>query len=92
MFDGLKIKRLAREAAPGWAEEAIALFGYNAEDVIAQQRELHSYPERYSFEFCLSEIAKQRKAAQPAPPSLLDRLLRPMRMAMSASDAGTLEA
>ena len=67
MFDGLKFKRIARDAAPGWADEAIELFGYTAEDVIAQQLAHHRYPERYSFEFCLKEIRKRRKAG--APPS-----------------------
>jgi len=92
MFDRLKFKRIAREAAPGWADEAIALFGYNAEDVISQQLAAHAYPERYSFEFCLKEIRKRRKeAASDSRPSLR-RLIDSLRVRLAAPRSGTAEA
>ncbi|MFT4026805.1 MAG: hypothetical protein QM676_08405 [Novosphingobium sp.] len=78
---------MAREAAPGWADEAIELFGYNAEDVIAQQVAAHAYPERYSFEFCLKEIRKRRKHSALASPSVLQRLLAAARKSDSRSPA-----
>ena len=61
MFERMKFRRLARAAAPGWADEAIALFGHNAEVVIGEQLKAHSYPARYSFQYCLSEIQKKRR-------------------------------
>lgn len=79
MFDQLKFKRIAREAAPGWADEAIELFGYNAEDVIREHLAVHPYPERYSFEFCLKEIRKRRKAATTNSRPSLRRLCAALR-------------
>lgn len=92
MFDSLKFKRLAREAAPGWADEAIELFGYNAEDVISQQLAVHRYPERYSFEVCLKEIRKRRKMTAPRSPSALHRLLGALRLRLAAHRSAPLEA
>ena len=91
MFDGLKFKRLAREAAPAWADEAIELFGYNAEDVIAQQVELHRYPERYSFQFCLKEIRKRRKLSAPSSPSRAGRIGAALRRRITWSQAEPIE-
>jgi hypothetical protein len=92
MFDGLRIRRMAREAAPGWADEAIELFGYNAEDVIAQQASAHPYPERYSFEFCLKEIRKRRKLSAQPSSSTLQRLLTAVRKPISRFRAQPAEA
>lgn len=61
MFERMNFKRLAREAAIEWADEAIALFGHNAEAVIGEQLKVHPYPARYSFEYCLAEIRKKRR-------------------------------
>lgn len=92
MFDRLKFKRIAREAAPGWADEAIELFGYNAEDVIAQQLAAHRYPERYSFEFCLKEIRKRRKAATAASRPSLRRLMGWIGARLASPRSGVAEA
>lgn len=92
MFDSLKFKRLAREAAPGWADEAIELFGYNAEDVMCQQLAVHRYPERYSFEVCLKEIRRRRKLTAPRSPSAFHRLLGALRLRLAALRSAPLEA
>lgn len=89
MFEALRLKKIAREAAPGWADEAIDLFGYNAESVIAEQIPHYRYPERYAFEFCLREIARRRAQTSASSPSLADRLIvwaKARRTAVVASD------
>ena len=91
MFEGLKSKRLAREAAPGWADEAIALFGYNAEEVIAQQVAAHRYPERYSFQFCLKEIRKRQKLSSASSRSLVGRTFGVVRRRIASSRAQSVE-
>lgn len=79
MVANLRFKRFARQAASGWAKEAIEMFGHNAERVIAEQLAVHRYPERYSFEFCLKEIKRCRRSEACPSPSLLSRTLAAFR-------------
>ena len=83
MFERVKFKRLAREAAVEWADEAIALFGHNAEAVMGEQLKAHSYPARYSFEYCLAEIRKKRRQADSRSASFISGIF-PVRTRWSA--------
>ena len=91
MFGARKSKQIAREGASEWADEALEMFGYNAEAEIRQQMEVHPYPARYAFEYCLAEIEKRRRSQGIATPSLADRLTGFARKFLPAPRTGKAE-
>ena len=88
MFGANKSKQIARDGASEWADEALEMFGFNAEAEIRQQMDIHPYPARYAFEYCLAEIEKRRRAQGMAPPSLADRLTGLARKFIPGPGAG----
>jgi len=89
MIETIRRRHEVRKAAPGWAAEAIALYGDQAEAAIENDAVERSGMEAYAWRLVLIEIQRARLKAleKPDNSSLARRLRHPLAPALVASEA-----